>query len=342
MQHDERKLAIRFFIYLIEGSSIVIEQLKIRSNANTIDVVYSESLKEVILPLPPLPEQEAIAAFLDRETGRIDELVHKKKSLIEKLKEQRTAVISAAVTKGLPPEVAPRFGLAPHTRFTPSGVDWLDDVPEGWEVKRLKQVTALIQTGPFGSQLHSTDYISDGIPVINPQNITETGIKAIATNTIEPSFADLLQRHKLIEGEIIFGRRGEMGRCAVVTSKEQGWICGTGCLKVHLLEEIYSNYLYCYLRTPQVSSYLSLQSVGSTMENQNTTILGELPILSPPLPEQQAIATYLDEQTATINALVTKVEQAIAALQEYRSTLITAAVTGKIDVRHARPMQEKP
>jgi len=206
---------------------------------------------------PPLPEQTQIAAFLDRETAKIDELVAEQRRLMELLKEKRQAVISHAVTQGLNPD-------AP---MKPSGIEWLGDVPEHWEVVPLGMLATMIQTGPFGSQLHSAEYVENGTPVINPSNIQDGKLEPDWSCSITAENVERLAQHKLKEGDIVFGRRGEMGRCALVSSNEVGWICGTGSLNVRLSNRTSPLFVAIYLRTEYVREWLKLQSVGSTMDN---------------------------------------------------------------------------
>lgn len=289
-----------------------------------------------LLPVPPPAEQTAIADFLDRETGRIDTLVAKKRRLIALLKEKRTALISRAVTRGLPADAAQEFGLTPHTRFKDSGIDWLGEVPEGWGVKPISRLAESIQTGPFGSQLHASDYIEAGIPLINPAHIVGGNLVPDDLSAVDESTARRLERHRLQEGDVIMGRRGEIGRCAVVERQQSGWLCGTGSLVVRLiLHEANPKYFSRIVSDQGFRGLLELNAVGTTMLNINPAIVGRMYIPTPPLHEQTAIATYLDRETAKLDQLVEKIETAIARLQEYRTALITAAVTGKIDVRQA-------
>jgi len=285
-----------------------------------------------LLPVPPLPEQTAIADFLDRETGRIDTLVAKKRRLIALLGEKRTALISRTVTRGLPADAACEFGLEPHTRFKDSGIEWLGEVPEGWEVTPLFRIAETIQTGPFGSQLHSSDYVEGGIPLINPAHINASKVVPDELSSVDDATAIRLSRHRFRFGDIVMGRRGEIGRCAVIGSTEVGWLCGTGSLVVRLRNSS-AAYFASIISGAGFSSLLELNAVGTTMLNLNPTIVGRMLVPVPPRPEQTAIATYLDREIATIDQLVTKVEAAIVRLLEYRTALITAAVTGKIDVR---------
>lgn len=281
-------------------------------------------LASMFLCAPPHEEQAAIASFLDRETARIDALIAKKQRLIELLQEKRTALISQAVTKGLD------LGVP----MKDSGVEWLGEVPAHWAVKWLGVVSDSLQTGPFGSQLHASDYVDDGTPVINPANITNGILIPDFKCSVTDEKRQELARHQLLKGDIVFGRRGEMGRCGLIGENEEGWLCGTGCLRVRLKRQaVLPEFLYAFFGFRGVSEYLSLVSVGSTMENLNTSILGRMPVLTPPLPEQRDIAVCLNHQNAKLDALRAKVEAAIDRLREYRAALISAAVTGKIDVR---------
>lgn len=283
-------------------------------------------------PLPPLSEQVAIAAFLDRDTEKIDTLVAKKRTLIERLKEERAALITHTVTRGLPPEAARAAGLEPHPNFKPSGVEWLGDVPAHWDIVPISRIAETIQTGPFGSQLHAADYTEGGIPLINPVHIIAGRLIPDKRSAIDESTALRLIRHRLRGGDIVMARRGEIGRCGVVGSKESGWMCGTGSLVIRLQKCAAAYYATIFSNTG-FSQLLNLQAVGTTMANLNPTIIGRMLVPAPPLPEQRAIAAFLARETEKIDTLVTKIETAIERLQEYRSALITAAVTGKIDVR---------
>ncbi len=296
--------------------------------------VPSEFCENFPTPLPPLFEQRAIANFLDSKTAILDKLTAKKRDLLKRLREQRTALISRTVTKGLPEEEARAAGVGVISRFKDSGVDWLGDVPEHWEVKPLFRICSLIQTGPFGSQIHASDYVDFGTPIINPAHIIQGKIVADDESTITPEMADRLSRHRMRVGDIIFGRRGEIGRCAVVTENEAGWLCGTGSLVLRL-ESALSEYISILCRNSGFSQELEQHAVGTTMKNINPTILGRMIISVPPLLEQRAIANYLDRETGRIDHLITRVEAALGQLTEYRAALITAAVKGRIDVREA-------
>jgi len=223
-----------------------------------------------------------------------------------------------------------------------SGIEWLGEVPAHWEVKRLGLISKSLQTGPFGSQLHSEDYIEDGIPVVNPSNLAGGSISPDWSCTVDDATAERLHQHKLMVGDIVFGRRGEMGRCALVTQVESSWLCGTGCLNVRLEANVIQSYVAIHLQTGFVRELLKLESVGSTMDNLNTAILSRVPVPLPPRIEQLAIAEFIEAETIKLDDLTTEAQHTIDLLKERRSALISAAVTGKIDVRgyhvHSQPI----
>ncbi|MXS38451.1 restriction endonuclease subunit S [Enterobacter hormaechei] len=282
-----------------------------------------EDFRRLPLLLPPYEEQVKISVFLDHETAKIDNLIEKQQQLIELLKEKRQAVISHAVTKGLNPDVP----------MKDSGVEWLGEVPEHWIIAQLKFNTLEMQTGPFGSQLHAEDYVIDGIPLINPAHMNAGMIIPDPKVTVDEATQERLGRHKLSEGEIIFSRRGELGRCAVVKKNNEGWLCGTGSLKAKLTKKIIPDYAYTLISSEGVVSELTLESKGSTMANLNTETLGRIRLPVPPISEQEAILDYIKIISDKYDYLIRSADTAIRLMQERRTALISAAVTGKIDVR---------
>lgn len=283
----------------------------------------SSEMKTILLPEVPENEAEQIANFLDHETAKIDALVEKQQQLIALLKEKRQAVISHAVTKGLNPKV----------KMKDSGVEWLGDVPEHWKVAQLKFNTLEMQTGPFGSQLHAEDYIENGTPLINPAHMSEGKIIPDLKVTVDKLTCIRLDRHQLKIGDLILARRGELGRCAVIRKEHEGWLCGTGSLKATLNKKLLPDYAYLLITSEGVIAELALESKGSTMDNLNTETLGRIRVPIPPIKEQEDILSYVEIIADKFKLLVEKAQQQIELLQERRTALISAAVTGKIDVR---------
>ena len=169
------------------------------------------------------------------------------------------------------------------------------EIPENWEWCRLGEITYNISTGPFGTMLHKSDYTKSGIPLVNPMNIIEEKIIPSDKMLVNEETKKRLKSYILNEGDIVIGRRGEMGRCAIVTNIESGWICGTGSFFLQLSTSIFKKYFIKYTRSESAKSILLGESVGSTMDNLNHRILNNLPFPLPPISEQQQIVTKLDE-----------------------------------------------
>lgn len=317
------KQCSRFYAYFLDSQEL---RTQIRHAVKGVKVfsITQAILRAVDIWLPTLEERIKIASFLDHETAKIDTLIAKQQQLITLLKEKRQAVISHAVTKG----------LNPNAPMRDSGVEWLGEVPAHWVVAQLKFNTLEMQTGPFGSQLHAEDYVEDGIPLINPAHMISGEIVPDSKVTVDEATHQRLSRHKLSEGEIIFARRGELGRCAIVTKKQEGWLCGTGSLKAKLNIKLVPTYAYLLITSDGVVSELSLESKGSTMDNLNTETLGRVRMPVPPIHEQDEILKYVENVAGKYKSLISRAEAAIGLMQERRTALISAAVTGKIDVRN--------
>lgn len=167
-----------------------------------------------------------------------------------------------------------------------------------FEKKKLGEICddvgGIIQTGPFGSQLHKKDYIKDGIPVVMPQDIIDGSICIDNIARISQSDIERLRRHKLLEGDIIYGRRGDIGRRALIRERESGWLCGTGCLRVSMCKgPLDSEFLYYYLGQQQVIRWIYNQAIGATLPNLNTAIMRSVEISYPNRISQRKIATIL-------------------------------------------------
>jgi type I restriction enzyme S subunit len=151
-----------------------------------------------------------------------------------------------------------------------------------------------IQTGPFGSQLHASDYVPIGIPSIMPKNIGENRVNTTDIARITAEDAKRLSRYLVKPGDIVYSRRGDVKRRALIGEKEDGWLCGTGCLRIRLgkgiVDPLYASY---YLRHPSIQDWIVRHAIGATMPNLNTSILSSLPFVVPPLDEQKAIAQIL-------------------------------------------------
>ena len=193
-------------------------------------------------------------------------------------------------------------------------------LPSGWSEVKFADVIVRLQTGPFGSSLHRSDYRMGGTPVINPASMKNGKIvpldkMAVASNTLER-----LAKYKLQVGDIVMARRGEMGRCSVVTEQESGWLCGTGSLIIHLPLCINASYLAMLIRSPMVREYLNGYAVGATMQNLNQSILLRMSIGLPPRAEQNRIISRVDEMMA----LCDRLEERLFTMEGARRPLLDA------------------
>lgn len=291
-----KKNIYKDFIRWIVSSDLFDSQVAIYQAGSTIQHFGPEHLRKMSITLPPRPEQQAISAFLDRETERIDTLIGKKQKFVELLKEKRTALISNAVTKGLNPKV----------KMKPSGIEWLGDVPEHWEIKKLKWIYRGIGSG-------------DGI---SPDDIESSGAYPVYGGN---GIMGYTEKYNANGEDIIIGRVGaKCGNIYVVNG--QKWISDNALL-LHV-NRVCKKYLALVLEERNLNQLANQNAqpliTGSMVGNQFIPI--------PPFSEQQAIANFLDFETVKIGTLMAKVETAIEKLKEYRTALISAAVTGKINV----------
>lgn len=163
-----------------------------------------------------------------------------------------------------------------------------------WEIAKLGDISKNIQTGPFGSQLHQSDYSECGIPVVMPKDLVGGKISEESIARVDKTHVERLCRHKIEVGDILYSRRGDVGRCAHVTKKEEGWLCGTGCLRVTIdSEKADSRFVFFQLQHPDTVGWVEKHAVGATMLNLNTTILSSVPIRLPTLEIQKRIADIL-------------------------------------------------
>jgi restriction endonuclease S subunit len=279
-----------------------------------------DDLREIRIPTPPIAEQRSIAAFLDRETGRIDRLVAKKRELIERLKEKRTALISRTVTRGVPPTAARAAGLPANPPLKPSGIDWLGEIPEHWEVKKLSWLFRYAK-GPNAATL-TKEYVADNggdYPVFSGQT-ENNGLMGMIDwyefDCTSPVIFVTTVGARAMTTRLVSGRFSLSQNCALIIPR-----CGNA--NPYFFEPV----LRCLFDYERRSISLIMQP------SLRFDDLDKFRVPLPPPKEQTAIASYLNAETARMDALLAKVEEAIERLQEFRTALITAAVTGKIDVR---------
>ena len=206
------------------------------------------------------------------------------------------------------------------------------DIPETWEWCRLAPLLHYLSTGPFGSALHKRDYVQGGIPLINPMHIDME--KAIITPSdnarISPETAERLSAYKLSIGDIVIARRGEMGRAAIITEKEQGWLCGTGSFFLHFSSLFFNDYFINFIHTPYSKKQLGGTAVGTTMCNLNHKILSDLLIPIPPLTEQKRIVSQIEVLFAEVDKIDKDSADLESALSLAKQKVLDLAIRGKL------------
>ncbi|MEI6377461.1 MAG: N-6 DNA methylase, partial [bacterium] len=183
-----------------------------------------------------------------------------------------------------------------------------------WPTVELGDVCDGIITGPFGTALHQSDYVSEGIPVINPQNIVEGAISTYGVKMVSTETRNRLEEFTIRENDIVIGRRREMGRCAVATSTMNGWLCGTGCFVIRLSSKCKPRFYFHQVSSAKTKAYLEEQAIGVTMKNLNQGILSGVNVPLPPLAEQQTIVAEIEVEQVLVNAnreLITRFEAKI-------------------------------
>mgnify|MGYP003199790035 FL=1 len=285
-------------------------------------------IKNNPIPLPPLAEQERIVAKIKELlplVSEYDEVENRISALNTEFPDKlRKSILQQAVQGKLTerdPSDEPAIELLDCIRaekaelisegkinkerkLSPISDDEIPfELPDKWQWVRFSELMHGISTGPFGSMLHKEDYVPEGIPVVNPANIINGGIIPLQSMMISEITAQRLSSYRLTTGMIVMGRRGEMGRCAIVGEAENGWLCGTGSFFMTPSPFVYSLYLILFFASPYAKNYLGGASIGETMNNLNHNILKSIPVPLPPFAEQQRIVKRVEELLAACKAL---------------------------------------
>jgi type I restriction enzyme S subunit len=311
-----------WFFWLIKAPRFREEVESLAKPAINQASVSQTSIRGISIATPTPEEQCSIAVFLDRETAKIDALVDEQRRLIELLKEKRQAVISHAVTKGLNPD-------AP---MKDSGIEWLGKVPEHWLITRLKRVVEEGESISYGI-VQPGDPQDDGVPFVQTTNMSSGTFELDALQRTTAQVANAYPRSQLHGGEVILGIRASIGAAYVVPERLIGANLSRGVARIACSSQISSTYLVCVFRSCLASHYWQLSKQGSTFNEVSIDTVREITLALPPVEEQSAIVAFLDRETLKLNDLTAEATRAIDLLQERRTALISAAVTGKIDVR---------
>ena len=318
------RVSAKYFGRLLSVCSV---ELSIRGKGTTFLELSADELARFKTPIPPLPEQTAIAEFLDRETGKIDGLVVEQRRLMELLKEKRQAVISHAVTKG----------LNPHAPMKPSGIEWLGDVPVGWEVKPLRSVFKFSK----GLTITKEDLRDEGVCCVNYGEIhSKYGFRLNPDihplRCVEPEYLSSNPDALIRDGDFVFADTSEdlegSGNFTHLKS-ESPIFAGYHTIIARPRKGICSLFLAYQFHSSLFRSQIQRQVKGVKVFSISQGILKSAKCWLPPLPEQTAIVAFLETELAKFDTLTAEAQRAIDLLQERRTALISAAVTGQIDVR---------
>lgn len=301
------------------------------------------SQRGLSVEVPPLKVQRAIAHIL----GTLDDKIDLNRRMSETLEAMARALFKSwfvdfdpvrAKMEGRDPGLPkPLADLFPDCLVDSE----LGEIPEGWEHSSLGKAAAqcggLIQTGPFGSQLHAADYVEDGVPVLMPQDMSgrRASIRRIAK--IRQVDADRLCRHRVQKGDIVYSRRGDVGRHVLISDREVGWLCGTGCLLVRLGEEFPSPLFASLMLNQQATrTWIVQHAIGATMPNLNTTILASVPMLRP---TNRVLAAF-DEIAKPIENRILTANAQTEVLASVRDSLLPRLIAGELRIESAERFME--
>ena len=303
---NQSLLYMYLFYYCISQKNVFIEKGKGGAQPNISQII----LKQHPIPLPPLSEQQRIVERIEELFAKLDEAKERLQEVADSFAVRKAAILHKAFTGEL------------------IGKQVTELVP-------LENLVDLIKIGPFGSSLHESDYIENGIPLVNPKHIVQQRIVPQSKISISDEKAEELSSYKLKENDIVLGRRGEMGRCAPISNREENWICGTGSMIIRLKKE-YDAKLYSLILGSQATvTYLENSAVGSTLKNLNEKIVRKIPVPQFSNEEQHEIVRLIDDLLARERKAQQATEQALASIDLMKKSILARAFRGELGTNKA-------
>ena len=276
----------------------------------------------ISIPIPLLSEQQQIADFLDYKTEQCDRFISNRQKQIELLNEQKAAIINKAVTKG----------INPNAKMKPSGIEWIGDIPEHWCIWKMTRICEKIGDGLHGTPVYEE---GSGIFFVNGNNLSNGKIE-INENTKEVESKNFnLIKKEISFGSVLYSINGTIGNIAIYNG--ENILLGKSAAFFVCRNTIINMYLFHYLISNSVLIYLHSTTEGTTIKNVSLDTLRSLGIPLSSIEEQKSILDFIKKETSKIETLISKYQKQIELMQEYRTTLISQAVTGKIDVRDWKP-----
>ncbi len=293
------KLYNRFLVYLF-----LAEQRSLRRFASGAihQTIYFPEAKAFHICLPPVEEQKRIVAILDEAFEGLDRAAANAKKNLANARELFDSHLNATFTQKGP----------------------------GWVEATLAELSKCVSTGPFGSLLHKSDYTENGVPIVNPAHIIDGKIVPETHKTVSEPVARQLAAYQLRIGDVVVGRRGEMGRCAVVTDLEDGWLCGTGCFFVRPTAKVNPAFVAHFIRSEGCRKSLEEMAGGATMPNLSNTSLSNLRVSVPPLKEQDKILIELDSLSSATAELEALYDNKLLSLSELKQSVLQKAFAGEL------------
>ncbi|UWR71253.1 restriction endonuclease subunit S [Phaeobacter inhibens] len=317
-----KKANPRFMLWWLNSQYLNIRGL---ASSDARDGLNLEMLARIPCPLPSEDEQTAIAGFLDKKTAEIDELIAKKEELLRLLAEQRTALITHAVTKG----------LNPNAPMKPSGIDWLGDVPEGWSIGPLRRwMRGDTRNGLYKSKEH---FSPSGTPFLQMgEAFGRPVFEGPAADRVNASQHEI-ETWGVITGDLIFARRSLVfegsGKCSLVGELAEPHVFESSMIRVRMdARQVIPEFAHLYFSGKFSRACILSTTKQVTISGIDSQQLKATTLLVPPMSEQRAIIKHAQELQQTFSSATEKVSKAIEYLKEYRAALITSAVTGKIKV----------
>lgn len=313
---NENILKYDILKYIFNDSDLVINQVKYNSNSTTIDVIYSDTLKNIILTCIPNEEQQSIATYLDQKCGEIDELITLQEGMITKLQSYKQSVITETVTKGLDKNVP----------LKDSGIEWIGEIPEHWICTVFKKF--LSEPMQYGANEPAEECNYNDPRYIRITDIKDDG--TLRDDTFKSLPLEKAKEYMLTKGDLLFARSGATVGKTFLYKEDYaacfaGYLIKARCNKNELLP----NFIFYYTLSNAYQNWKNSIFIQSTIQNIGADKYSVMPIIVPPLSEQQSIANYLDQKCSEIDELISIKQQKIEKLKDYKKSLIFECVTGK-------------
>lgn len=304
-------------------------------STSTINQLTMSIINQMQVALPSDTEQKNIAAYLDRKVSQIDATIAEKEQMLEDIKAYRSAIISEAVTKGLDKNV----------EMKDSGIEWIGILPKTWKIVRIKHIldykTDSLRVGPFGSSLSGNDFKTEGYWVYNQRVVLDNNFNSNDTFVSQEKYKEL-SSFKVFAGDILLTTRGTIGKVAIVPNTFHEGVLHPCLIRFRVDDSIVNKdfLAYYFNDTNLILDQVKYNSNSTTIDVIYSYTLKELIVSLPPLDVQNDIVAHLNYRVQKIDEMLKEASQSVENLKSYKSTLITEAVTGKIDLREWKPKEE--